>query len=304
MTTPTMSLSLGRRATRFWRRNAAGYLFILPSLTFFVVFVAVPVFYAVVLAFQNVKPRTSEWVGLANFVALVGDRVFWISLLNTAVYAVIVVTFQIIEALVVAGLLQPLTNRWQTFFRAGFYLPLVNSAILVAMVWRWIYNPNQYGLLNALLAPFHLGPYQWLGNPDTALWSIIGSVVLTVPGGGVVLYSAAAASIPRELYEVAAIDGAGRLAQWRHVTLPLLKPTTLYLVVIYTIAAFQVFERVYIMTGGGPGYSTMTLVQLIYNTGFQFSKFGLASAQALVLFVIVAAISVVQFRWLSTDVEY
>lgn len=297
-------MGLGRRAARFWRRNGAGYLFLLPSLTFFVVFIAIPVLYAVLLAFQNVKPRSSEWVGLENFATLLADPVFWVSLLNTAIYAVIVVTFQILEALVVAGLLQPLTNRWQTFFRAAFYLPLVNSAILVAMVWRWIYNPNQYGLLNALLAPLQLGPYQWLGNPDIALWAIIGSVVLTVPGGGVVLYSAAAASIPRELYEAADIDGAGRFAQWWHVTLPLLKPTTLYLIVIYTIAAFQVFERVYIMTGGGPGYSTMTLVQLVYNTAFLYSKFGLASAQALVLFVIVVAISIVQFRWLSTDVEY
>ncbi|TMF27513.1 MAG: sugar ABC transporter permease, partial [Chloroflexi bacterium] len=125
------------------------------------------------------------------------------------------------------------------------------------------------------------------------------------PGGGVVLYSAAMGSLPRDLYEAADLEGASPLAKWWHITVPLLRPTTLYLVVVYTILAFQVFERVYIMTnGGGPNNATITIVQLIYSTAFQFGRYGLASAMAVVLFVMAMIVAVAQFRSLRTDVEY
>src|SRR5207245_3951654 len=189
---------------------------------------------------------------------------------NTILYATVVVAAQITLALVVASLIQPLGPRAHVFYRALFYLPLVNSAILVAMVWRWIFNANPYGLANAALSPFGLGPYLLIGSSDQALIAVILSAVLTIPGGGVVLYSAAMGSLPRELYEAADLDGASWFSKWRHITVPLLRPTTLYLVVVYTILAFQVFDRVYIMTnGGGPNNATITIVQLIYSTAFQ-----------------------------------
>jgi len=144
----------------------------------------------------------------------------------------------------------------------------------------------------------------WLQNPDIALWSIVLSTVLIVPGSGVVLYSAAMGAIPREYYEAAEVEGANAFQKLRHITFPLLKPTTLYLMVIYTIAGFQIFERVYIMTGGGPINATMTIVQLIYQTAFSDFNYGRASAEALILFLIIATFSFVQFKFLSTDVEY
>jgi multiple sugar transport system permease protein len=184
-------------------------------------------------------------------------------------------------------------------------LPLVNSAILVAIVWRWIFNPNPFGLANATLGVVGLGPFLWIGSSDQALLAVILSAVLTIPGGGVVLYSAAMGSLPRELYEAADLEGAGPFAKWRHITVPLLRPTTLYLVVVYTILAFQIFERVYIMTnGGGPNNATITIVQLIYSTAFQFGRYGLASAMAVVLFVMAMVVAIAQFRSLRTDVEY
>jgi multiple sugar transport system permease protein len=181
----------------------------------------------------------------------------------------------------------------------------VNSAILVAMVWRWIFNANPFGLANAVLSTVGLGPFLWIGSSDQALIAVILSAVLTIPGGGVVLYSAAMGSLPRELYEAAELDGASWFSKWRHITVPLLRPTTLYLLVIYTILAFQLFERVYIMTnGGGPNNATITIVQLIYSTAFQFGRYGLASAMAVVLFVMALFVAVVQFRSLRSDVEY
>ena len=287
------------------RRHAWSYIFIAPTLAFFVLFTVIPVVQAFTLSLQNATLIDSTWVGLDNFITLARDDVFRLAVRNTLLYTVIVVAAQISLALFIAGLLQPLPARGQMFYRALFYLPLVNSAILVAMVWRWIFNPNPFGLANAVLSVLGLSPHAWIGSSDEAMAAVILSTVLIIPGGGVVLYSAAIGGIPKELYEAADVEGAGWYARWRHITIPLLRPTTLYLVVIYTILAFQVFERVYIMTnGGGPNNATLTIVQLIYRTAFQFNRYGLASAQAVVLFVMAVIVAIIQFRWLQTDVEY
>jgi multiple sugar transport system permease protein len=225
------------------------------------------------------------------------------SLVHTFIYAVFVVTAWISTSLLVAALIQPLSNRVQSLFRGAFYLPNVTSIVIIALVWIWIFEPD-YGFFNYLLSLVGLPRVLWLQNPDIALWSIVLSTVLIVPGSGVVIYSAAIGSIPTEFYEAAEIEGASGLQKLLHITFPLLKPTTLYLVVIYTIAGFQIFERVYIMTGGGPINATTTIVQLIYQTAFSDFNYGRASAEALILFAIIAAFSFFQFKFLSTDVEY
>jgi len=287
------------------RRHVWSYLFVLPTFALFVVFTLVPVVQAFVLSLQSARIVGGDFIGLQNFVTLAEDPVFRQALGNTILYSAVVVAAQLTLALVVASLIQPLGPRSQTFYRALFYLPLVNSAILVAMVWRWIFNANPYGLANTFLGVFGLQPLPWIGSSDQALAAVILSAVLTIPGGGVVLYSAAMGSLPKELYEAAEVEGAGALTKWWYITVPLLKPTTLYLLVVYTILAFQIFERVYVMTnGGGPNNATITIVQLIYSTAFQFGRYGLASAMAVVLFIMAVAVAVVQFRSLRSDVEY
>ena len=287
------------------RRHGWSYLFVLPTFSFFVVFTLLPVVQAFALSLQSATVVGGEWIGLENYATLADDPVFRQALGNTVLFTAVVVAAQVVLALVVASLIQPLGHKHQTFYRALFYLPLVNSAILVAMVWRWIFNPNPFGLANTALGTIGFGPYLWIGSSDQALLAVILSAVLTIPGGGVVLYSAAMNSLPRELYEAAEVEGAGWFTKWWRITVPLLKPTTLYLVVIYTILAFQVFERVYVMTnGGGPNNATITIVQLIYSTAFQFGRYGLASAMAVVLFLMAVAVAIVQFRSLRSDVEY
>ncbi len=287
------------------RRHGWSYLFVLPTFSLFVVFTLLPVVQAFALSLQSATVVGGEWIGLENYATLAEDPVFRQALGNTVLYTVVVVAAQVVLALVVASLIQPLGQKNQTFYRALFYLPLVNSAILVAMVWRWIFNPNPFGLANTALGTVGLGPFLWIGSSDEALLAVILSSVLTIPGGGVVLYSAAISSLPRELYEAADVEGASWFTKWWRITVPLLKPTTLYLVVIYTILAFQVFERVYVMTnGGGPNNATITIVQLIYSTAFQFGRYGLASAMAVVLFVMAVAVAILQFRSLRSDVEY
>lgn len=292
-----------QRLRHFWNRHKWSYFFIAPSMILFSVFIFYPVARAFLLAFQKVDLRGSTWTGLKNFLDLASSDLFWLSMRHTFIYAVFVVVAWIATSLIVASLIMPLTNRAQSVFRGAFYLPNVTSIVVIALVWIWIFEPD-FGFFNYLLSVVGLPKVLWLQNPDIALWSIVLSTVLIVPGSGVVLYSAAMGSIPREFYEAAEVEGANAFHKLRHITFPLLKPTTLYLTVIYTIAGFQIFERVYIMTGGGPINSTMTIVQLIYQTAFSDFNYGKASAEALVLFAIIAAFSFVQFRFLSTDVEY
>ena len=291
------------RITRFWHRHKWSYFFIAPSMLLFFLFIGYPVLRAVVLAFQRVTLRSSEWVGLKNFVDVFSSQLFRDAMLHTFVYAFFVVAAWILSSLAIAALLQPFNNKVQSLFRGAFYLPYVTSIIVISLVWIYIFQPD-YGFLNWLLGLFGIPRVLWLQDPDLALWSLILSTILIVPGTGVVLYSASIGSIPRELYEAAEVEGANAVQKWWGITVPLLKPTTLYLMLIYTIAGFQVFERVYIMTGGGPINRTTTIVQLIYMTAFSDFNFGRASAQALVLFAIIAAFSFIQFRFLSTDVEY
>ncbi len=291
------------RVTRFWHRHKWSYFFIAPSMLLFFLFIGYPVLRAVVLAFQHVTLRSSEWVGLKNFVDVFSSQLFRDAMLHTFIYAFFVVAAWILSSLAIAALLQPFNNKVQSLFRGAFYLPYVTSIIVISLVWIYIFQPD-YGFLNWLLGLFGIPRVLWLQDPDLALWSLILSTILIVPGTGVVLYSASIGSIPRELYEAAEVEGANAVQKWWRITVPLLKPTTLYLMVIYTIAGFQVFERVYIMTGGGPINRTTTIVQLIYMTAFSDFNFGRASAQALVLFAIIAAFSFIQFRFLSTDVEY
>jgi len=294
---------LGARLLKSWHRHKWSYFFILPSMLLFFVFIVYPVFQALVFAFQKVDLRGSSWVGLKNFQDLGSSKLFWASMQHTLVYAVFVVAAWITSSLLVAALIQPLSNRIQSLFRGAFYLPNVISIVIISFVWIWIFEPD-YGFFNWLLSSVGLPKVLWLQNPDIALWSIVLSTVFIVPGSGVVLYSAAIGAIPRELYEAADVEGASPVQMWFNITIPLLKPTTLYLMVIYTIAGFQIFERVYIMTGGGPINATTTIVQLIYQTAFSDFNYGRASAEALILFGIIATFSFFQFKFLSTDVEY
>jgi multiple sugar transport system permease protein len=308
--TGTTATSSPGRLRRFWQRNGAGYLFVAPSLIFFSIFIFIPLGWSFILSFQDFGFRESAWIGLDNYMHLLGDPIFRQAAVNTVVFSVFTVGVWVLVSMGLATLIHPLPQRVRTFFRAAYYLPAVTSAVFIALVWKWVLNANPWGLANYILSIFGLGPVGFISDPspflgaNVALWSVILSSVLTIPAVGVVLYSAALSAIPQELYEAAESEGAGAFAKFRHVTVPLLKPVTLYVAVIYTIAAFEVFERVYVMTGGGPGYATHTIVYLIWRTGFRFTEYGLASAQAFILFLVIATISIMQFRALRSDVEY
>jgi multiple sugar transport system permease protein len=294
------------RLLRFCKKYGWSYVFVMPSLLVFALFTLVPVVWALIISFQHYDfAWDGKWVGFSNYIHAftTDDGAFVRALGHTLYYTVITVVANIFIALILAGLVQSCNSFWRTFFLAAYYLPAVTSVVIIAITWRWIYN-SEFGLLNYLLSLVHLPPVRWLSDPNIVLNSITLSTVLTVPATGVVLFNAAMSGIPTELYEAAKIDGAGAIRRWWSVTLPLIKPTTLYLVVLYTIASFQVFEKVFVMVPSGVGDSTQVVVLQIYQNAFQEFRYGIASAQAFILFLMIISVALVQFRFFRTNVEY
>lgn len=292
----------------FIKKYGWSYLFIAPSLITFALFTLIPVLWSFIISFQKYSlSRGGTWLDplWANYTTAFTmlNGVFLIAIRNTLTYTAFTVVANILIGLVLASLIQPLSNRLRTFFRAAYYLPAVTSALIIGLTWAYIFNA-QWGFATYLTRALGLPPIRWLSDPDIALSSITLSAILTIPATAIVLFSAAMGSIPKEYYEAAELDGANPIQRWWSITVPLLKSTTLYLTVLYTIASFEVFERIYIMVPSGVGNSTQTIVTQIYANGFKEFNFGVASAQAFVLFAIIAVFAIFQFRALRSDVEY
>jgi multiple sugar transport system permease protein len=272
---------------------------------FLAVFWIYPIFRSVLLGFADLNLRTGEadFVGLNNFRQSFASPIFWLALKNSAVYTLVVVPVALVLIVVLSVLVFQLPSKVQALFKSAFYLPGVTSIAVLALVWKWLFNPV-IGLFNFLLTRFGVPPQQWLGNPDLALPSLMFMALAGGHGAGVVLLTAAMGSIPTELYDAARIDGAHQGAEVWHITLPLLRPTLLYLLVIGTIGSFQLFGPVFLMTTGGPNHATTTVVYYIYEQAFEQFAFGYASAMALLFMVVLVAISFVQYRFLSADLEY
>lgn len=284
-------------------KSRKGYLFILPSFIFFSLFYLIPMVSALLVSFLNYTPLTVEWIGLTNYRKIFNDPILFSALRNNAIYTTAVVTFWLGKALIIAFLIDPLSSKVQTFFKSAFYLPGVTSGVIISLIWLWIYNPS-FGLFNNILNTFGLSSQHWLGDTSLALPALIFMQVVMGGGSSIILISASMGRIPRSIYESAILDGATKFKIFFNITLPLIKPVLLYLVVMGTINTFQVFEAVYIMTEGGPQFATTTIVYRIYETAFTNFEMGEAAAISMILFAIIFAIAIIQFRWLSSEVEY
>jgi multiple sugar transport system permease protein len=255
------------------------------------------------LAFTNarlISPRPPEMVGFDNFVTLFGDSLFWASLRNTAYFAVVVVPVQATLALVLA-LLVNAKMRGTNFFRTVYFLPVVTSMVVVSLLWRFIYEPD--GLLNQVIRAVSFGQWQgtdWLNNPQTAMPAIMLMSIWQAVGFHMVIWLAGLQTIPGELYEAAALDGASGWRLFRNVTWPSLRSTRTFILITITIAAFSLFTQISVMTQGGPLDSTTTVVFMAVRTGYEQQSTGYAAAVSLVFFAIVLAISLVQ-RFLTRD---
>jgi len=291
---------------RPWREDLTGWAFAAPFVILFGIFLAFPILASFLLSFTSfglkdlANPVGTSVVGLKNYVDLFNDPKFWKALFNTFYFVVVGVPLTLVFGLLVATALSRGVSRFRTAFRVGYYLPVITSIVAIAVVWRFLLNPD-VGLINMLLGGLGINGPAWLADPVLAMPSIIVMAVWRNLGFAMIVFLAGLQAIPSSLYEAAAIDGAGRWQGFRYVTLPMLRPTILFMTVITTIGYLQLFEEPFVMTGGGPLDATLSVTMYMYQQGFTFFHQGYASSIAYVLFVIVAFVAFLQFKFLRSD---
>lgn len=276
-------------------QTGVGYLFIAPAMLLFVVFVVLPAITALYLSFTEYDIlRPAQWVGLDNYTRLLDDSLFHRGIRNVTLYTAIYVPVMIALSLLLASAL----NRKRpgvVVFRGIYYLPVVTSPVAASTVWMWLLNKD-FGVVNQLLGYIGINGPAWLANSRTALYAIIIVTLWQGIGGNMIIYLAGLQGVPNELYEAARLDGASSVQAFRDITWPMLRTTTLFVVTVSLIGAFQLFDQAYVMTQGGPGYATLTPVYHIYATGFERLQMGYASSQAFVVFLIILFVTIIQLR--------
>ncbi|WP_242984448.1 sugar ABC transporter permease [Clostridium sp. chh4-2] len=278
------------------KRNLVAYSFIAPNFIGFSIFTLGPVLFAFVLAFHSWDGNNPiEFVGFANFIKMGSDTRFWAALKNTIVYTASVVPFTMITALGLAMLLNS-KIKGREIFRTVAFFPYVASLVACAAVWNIIFSPGA-GLINIILNSFGVQNLpKWAADRRWAMFTIVTFSIWKDMGYYMVIYLAGLQGISGELYEAASLDGAGGMQKFRYITWPQLKPTTFFIIIMLTINGFKIYDRVLLITEGGPGTETLVLVYHIYDIAFGNSQFGYASAIAVVLFALVLFVTLVQFK--------
>lgn len=290
--------SVWRRLKRGVRRNLGGYLFLLPALAIFALFTWYPIVLGFVMSFQSVDMiNPSAWIGWDNYRRVAADPLFAVAWRNTLAFTGYALLFGYVIPLVLALLLNEMRHG-RGFFRLAFYLPVMLPPIVTVFLWRWIYNPDS-GLLNALLSAAHLPQGLWLETPGTALPALVVISTWSLAGSTMLIYLAALQGVPASLYEAAEIDGTNIWQRLWHVTLPTIRPIMLLMLVLQIISTMQVFTEPFLITGGGPENSTMSVLLLIYNYAFQNADFGGASALGVILFLVLAVFALFYMRMTS-----
>ena len=305
----------------------AGYLYILPAFLVLLAFHFIPIGYALYISLFNWRIRQGAFVGAENYQTALSSVEFWDSLKVTVFYAAGVIPATLVLSFLIAyGLFQSIRGR--AAYRLVYFLPYVTATVAVALVWRWIFHA-QYGILNAALQAVGLPAQQWLLEPRGVLELLLGALGIAVPGWAegpslalvsiiiftvwhslgfaVVIMLAGLSNISPEVYDAARVDGASEWAVVRHVTLPLLSPTLFFMVIVLTIGAFQSFNSIYVMTDpshGGPLGTTRNLTMYVFQNFFEFTRLGYASAVALLLFLLVLGLTLIQMRVLGPRVHY
>jgi multiple sugar transport system permease protein len=282
----------GRGRRRGEDRTALSFL--APFIVLYLLFVIGPALYGLLMSFFNtslVRPGLGSFAGLGNYAEEVGSSDFWNSMWHTVLFTILTTPPLVVLSLVFA-LLAERAARGRWFFRLAFFAPYILPSAVMALIWTWLYTPG-LGLLTAGLSRIGITSPNWLGDPNWAMVSIAIATVWWTLGFNFVLYLAGLQEINRELYEAASIDGAGPLQQTRLITVPLLARTTTLVVVLQVIASLKVFDQMYIMTSGGPNFSTRPALEYIYDVGFTDFRVGAAAAASTLFFLLVLAVSAV-----------
>jgi multiple sugar transport system permease protein len=291
------------RPVHFWKRSGdlpTVFLFLLPSFLLFAVFSFYPMIAAIRLSlykWDNISVAPT-FFGLNNYIQLFSNDRFWTSLRVTFIYTIVVTTLSIVIGLVLAV---ALNHRWlfiKSFWRTLFFLPTVTPLVAAAMVWMLLFNPN-FGYVNTFLGYLHIPRQTWLSNVNLALPTIMTLGIWRRVGFTMIVYLAALQAIPQEYYESARVDGAGSWQTFFRITVPLISPTTLMLVTLGLIDSFLVFDQVLVMTRGGPSDATLSIGVFIYTSAFSFFKLSLGATMSVVMLLIVATITVLQWRFIG-----
>ncbi|GAB4563934.1 MAG: sugar ABC transporter permease [Anaerolineae bacterium] len=279
------------------------HIFILPWLLAFLIFTLGPMIASLALAFTRYNAiQPPQFVGLKNFILLANDEIFWKSMRVTLVYTVVFVPLQLSSSLFLAILLNTRVPGMRVI-RTIYYLPSILPAVVTALVWVWMFNPD-FGLLNYLIYVLTgvKGP-NWLGSERWVMPAIIISGLWGI-GSGVIIFLAALQNVPQELYEAAELDGASMFSRFWNITVPMISPVIMYNLLIGMIWAFQTFARIYVMTEGGPNYASYFYNLYLYHNAFSYLKLGLASAQAWILFVIILILTLIALKTSGRWVYY
>lgn len=284
-----------RKSKRQRQEMLYAYLFLAPSLIGFLLFIIIPTVSSFVLSFVEWDLLNSpKFVGLGNFEDLAKDDVFSTILKNTFVFSIVTIPIGMAISFFIAVLLNQ-GLKGTNIYRTIYFLPVMASAAGSAVVWKWIFEKD-FGLLNYLLSFFGMDGPGWLTSSEWAMTSVIIMSIWKYIGFDMVIFLAALQGVPKDLYEAAEIDGAKAWHKIRHITLPMISYSTFFVLIMAIIRSFQIFDQMYILTKGGPGYSTQVLVYYIYTNAFEFFKLGYASSVAWVLFVIILVITLIQMK--------
>ena len=293
-----------KRRFRLTDDDLWGYAFILVSMIAFGVFTLYPVISAVETSFLKYKPFGSEFIGLKNYQDTFSSLLFYKTVLNTLEYTVVVVPLSLLMAFAISIMILPFSKKTQSVFKSMYYLPGIASGVALSVVWLWIYDSSPKGLMNQVFTFLRLPTQNWLSSSKTSMISLMFMALMSGQGSNIIIYIAALLGIDNSYFEAAELDGATFMQKVRYIVFPLVKPTTLFLLVTGVIGSFQVFMNAFMMTGGGPDNSTTMIGLLIYKNAFEYSKYGLACAQAILLAIVIAIISLAQFKMMGVDVEY
>ena len=286
----------------------AAWILVAPALVVIAVFFLLPVLAAFVLSLTDfdlyglASLGNVRFVGIGNYVQLLHTPLFWKALWNTFVFVVLGVPLSIAASLGAALLVNSKLAWLKPLFRTAFFTPVVTSMVAVAVIWRYLYH-TRYGFINYALDAIHVGPVEWLGDPRTAMPAIVLFAVWKNFGYNMIIFLAGLQSIPAELYEAAALDGARRTAMLRHITLPALAPTMFMVSLLTMTGYFQLFAEPYVMTQGGPVQSTVSVLYFMYEQGFKWWNLGSATAVAFVLFALMFGVTLLQLRFAGKGLE-
>ncbi len=286
------------------RKHTLVYTFLVPVLIHFLVFFLIPIGFSFVMTFLNYKiVGPAEFVGLDNWARFFKDPLAWKSIWNTLKFSLYYIVPTMALGMTFAVLIHSMRRSVGTFFKGIFFLPVVTSFIVISGIWKWMFRGTSEGLINQFLALFGIETQLFLSSSSQALIVLAGLSIFKVVGNTMIYYYAGLQGIPDDVYEAAKVDGAGRLRTFWTITMPMMLPIHFYVALTTTIGSFQIFDSAYLLTNGGPNYSTNTLVFYLYQQGFTNFNFGYASVLAYVLFFAILVVSLIQNKVLGKDLN-